>query len=52
MVMEARRKLKGRMERIDDDLTEEEMRARWKVEREAEKEGRGERSAVGYMKCG
>ena len=50
-VMEARRKLKGRRERIDDDLTEEERRARWKVEREAEKEREGGKKVqVEYMK--
>ena len=49
-VMESRKKLRGRRERIDDDLTEE-RKARWKVEREAarEKEG-GEKVQVGYMK--
>lgn len=37
-VMEARKLLKGRRERIEDDLTMEERRARWKIEREAERE--------------
>ena len=49
--MEAKKKLWGRRERIDDDLTEEERKARWKVEREAarEREG-GKKVQVGYMK--
>ena len=50
-VMEAEKKLRCRRERIDDDLTEEERKARWKVEREAarEREG-GKRVQIGYMK--
>ncbi|XP_053989896.1 uncharacterized protein LOC128882336 [Hylaeus volcanicus] len=50
-VMMARRKLKGRPERIEDDRTEEERRARWKIKREAERERReGQRVQIGYMK--
>ncbi|XP_076651322.1 uncharacterized protein LOC143358230 [Halictus rubicundus] len=50
-VMRERSKLRGKKERLDDDLTEEERRARWKIEREAEKERRkGRNVQVGYMK--
>ncbi|XP_036145349.1 trichohyalin isoform X1 [Monomorium pharaonis] len=50
-VMEAKKRLKGRRERIDDDLTREERRARWKIEREADKEReKGKRVNVGYMR--
>ncbi|XP_076671525.1 uncharacterized protein LOC143370375, partial [Andrena cerasifolii] len=42
-VMEAKRKLKGRRERVEDDLTEEERRAKWKIEGE----GEGKESAGG-----
>ena len=50
-VMEAKSKLRGRKERVEDDLTEEERRARWKIEREAQREReRGRRMRVGYMK--
>ena len=45
-VMEARRKLRDGKARIEDDLTEEERRGRWKIEREAERERReGEKCA-------
>ena len=50
-VMEAKKKLKGGKERIEDDLTEEERRGKWKIEREAEVERkRGMNVQVGYMK--
>ncbi|XP_054016866.1 uncharacterized protein LOC128897165 [Hylaeus anthracinus] len=50
-VITAKRELKGRPERIEDDRTEEEKRARWKIEREAERERReGKRVQIGYMK--
>lgn len=50
-VIEAKRKLRGRRERIDNDLTKEERRAKWKIEREADKEReRGKRVNVGYMR--
>ena len=49
--MEAKKKLKGGKERIEDDLTEEERRGKWKIEREAEVERkRGMNVQVGYMK--
>ncbi|XP_053999875.1 uncharacterized protein LOC128887701 [Hylaeus anthracinus] len=48
-VMMAKRELKGRPERIEDDRTEEERRARWKIEREAERERReGKRVQIGW----
>ena len=50
-VMEARKKLKGGKERIEDNLTEEERRGKWKIERVAEVERkRGMNVEVGYMK--
>lgn len=50
-VMEAKKKLRGGRERIEDDLTVEERRAKWKIEREAELErGKGKNVQVGYMK--
>lgn len=50
-VMEGRKKLRGGRERIDDDLTEEERRTRWKIEREGEKEReKGKKLQIGYMK--
>ncbi|XP_076641123.1 uncharacterized protein LOC143352486 [Halictus rubicundus] len=50
-VMEGTKKLRGSDERIGDDLTEEERRARWKIEREVERERRkGRNVQVGYMK--
>ncbi|CAK9816316.1 hypothetical protein ANTPLA_LOCUS8955 [Anthophora plagiata] len=50
-VMKAKRELKGRPERVEDDLTVEERRAKWKIEREAERERRkGNRVQIGYMK--
>ena len=50
-VMEAKKKLRGRRERIEDDLTEEERKIRWRLEREAEVEReRGRKVHVGYMK--
>ena len=50
-VMEARKNLKGGRERIDDDLTEEERRGKWKIEREAEREREsGKNVRIGYMK--
>lgn len=50
-VMEKRRCLKGKKVWLDDDLTEEKRKTRWKIEREAEKEREGEKSVqVGYMK--
>ena len=49
--MEAKNKLRERRERVKDDLTEVERRARWKIEREAQREReRGRRVQVGYMK--
>ena len=42
-VMEAKKKLRGRKERIEDDLTEEERRVRWRIEREADLEREGGR---------
>ena len=50
-VLEARKKVKGGRERIEDDLTEEERRGRWKIEREAQSEReRGKVVQIGYMK--
>lgn len=50
-VMEKKRKLKGRKERIEDDLTWEERKMKWKVEEIAEKERRkGNRVWTGYGK--
>lgn len=50
-IMEARKKLRGEKLRVEDDLTGEERRARWKIEKEAEKERRlGKRVGIGYMK--
>lgn len=50
-VMEAKRNLRGRRERIEDDLTVEERKSRWLIEREAERERReGRNVQVGYMK--
>lgn len=50
-VMEAKKKLRGRRERIDNDLTKEKRRAKWKMEREADKKReRGKRVNVGYMR--
>ena len=50
-VMEAKKKLRGRRERIEDDLTEEERKIRWRLERVAEVEReRGRKVHVGYMK--
>ena len=50
-MLEARKRLRGRRERIDDDMTEEERKTRWKVEREAEREREGGKKVqVGYMK--
>ena len=50
-VMEARRKLTDGKVRIEDDLTEEERRGRWKIETEAESEReRGKNVQIGYMK--
>ncbi|EFN77663.1 hypothetical protein EAI_17355 [Harpegnathos saltator] len=50
-MMEAKEKLRGRRERIEDDLTEEERKAKWRIEREAEVERReGKNVQVGYMK--
>lgn len=50
-IMEARKKLRGEKLRVGDDLTGVERRARWKIEREAEKERRlGKRVGIGYMK--
>ena len=34
--MEAKKNLRGRRKRIEGDLTEEERKTRWKIEREAE----------------
>ncbi|EFN88061.1 hypothetical protein EAI_15286 [Harpegnathos saltator] len=49
-VMEAK-KLRRRRERIEDDLTVEERKTKWRIEREAEAERRrGRRVQVGYMK--
>ncbi|EFN79315.1 hypothetical protein EAI_03465 [Harpegnathos saltator] len=49
--MEAKKKLKGRRERIEDDLTEEERKTKWRIERKAEVERRkGKNVQVGYMK--
>ena len=47
-VMEAKKKLqeRGRRERIEDDMTEQERRVKWVIEREAEKER--ERGGEGY----
>ncbi|EFN89600.1 hypothetical protein EAI_04348 [Harpegnathos saltator] len=50
-VMEAKKKLKGRRERIEDDLTAEERKTKWRIEREAEVERmKGKNVQVGYMK--
>ncbi|EFN90024.1 hypothetical protein EAI_06600 [Harpegnathos saltator] len=50
-VMEAKKKLKGRRERIEDDLTAEERKTKWRIEREAEVERRkGKKVQVGYMR--
>ena len=50
-VMEAKKKLRGKRERVEDDLTEEERRAKWKIEREAEMEReKGRNVQVGYLK--
>ncbi|EFN81027.1 hypothetical protein EAI_05498 [Harpegnathos saltator] len=50
-VMEAKKKLRGRKERIEDDLTREERRTKWRIEGEAEAERRkGKKVQVGYMK--
>ncbi|CAK9832735.1 hypothetical protein ANTRET_LOCUS9519 [Anthophora retusa] len=51
VMKKAKRELKGRSERIEDDLIVEERRAKWKIEREAERERRkGKRVQIGYMK--
>lgn len=43
--------LRGKKERLVDDLTEEERRKRWKIERKAEMERmEGKNVQVGYMK--
>lgn len=48
---EAKRKLRGRRERINNNLTREERRAKWKIERGADREReRGKRINVGYMR--
>ncbi|EFN85015.1 hypothetical protein EAI_14345 [Harpegnathos saltator] len=39
-VMEAKKKLRGRRERIEDDLTMEERKTKWRIGREAETERR------------
>lgn len=50
-VMKVKKRLRGRRERIENDLTREERRTRWKIEREAEREReKGKRVQVGYMK--
>ncbi|KAK0169645.1 hypothetical protein PV327_011459 [Microctonus hyperodae] len=51
MVTEAKKKLRGRVERVEDDLTEEERKARWRIEEEAGKERRkGKNVQIGYLK--
>lgn len=37
-MMEAKKKFKGRRERIEVDLTGDERRVRWRIEKETEKE--------------
>lgn len=49
-VMEKKRKLKGRKERIEDDLTWEERKMKWKVEEIAEERRKGNRVWTGYGK--
>ncbi|EFN80936.1 hypothetical protein EAI_02880 [Harpegnathos saltator] len=50
-VMEAKQKLRGRKERIEDDLTVEERRTKWRIERKAVvKRRKCKRVQVGYMK--
>ncbi|XP_024938345.1 golgin subfamily A member 6-like protein 2 [Cephus cinctus] len=50
-VMRAKSKLKGERERIEDDLTVEERRVKWKMERDVQKErAQGNRVRKGYMK--
>lgn len=50
-VMKAKAKMRGERERLEDDLTQMERKARWCVERKAEEERRkGRRVRVGYMK--
>lgn len=50
-LMRAKRRLKGERVWIEDDLTKEERRVRWLVEREAEAErAKGKRVQVGYMR--
>ncbi|EFN76637.1 hypothetical protein EAI_08490 [Harpegnathos saltator] len=49
--MEAKKKLRGRKERIENDLTVEERRTKWRIEREAEAERRkGKTVQMEYMK--
>ncbi|EFN85896.1 hypothetical protein EAI_12283 [Harpegnathos saltator] len=50
-VIEAKKKLRGRREKIEDDLTVGKRKAKWRIEREAEAERRrGRRVQMGYMK--
>ncbi|EFN87353.1 hypothetical protein EAI_02127 [Harpegnathos saltator] len=50
-VMELKKKLRGKKERIEDDLTVEERKTKWRTEREVEAERRrGKRVQMGYMK--
>lgn len=50
-VFEGKRKLKGRLERIEDDMTLEERKVKWKLENVAAEERRkGRRVRLGYMR--
>lgn len=49
--MKARSELKGDRETIEDNLTVDERKIRWKIGREAQKEKlKGNKVQVGYMK--